>query len=77
MPVSFVALGLEVEPGAEFEVSDEDTPRLLARPDVEEAAAPVRRKAEKKPAEPADAPAGAAAPAPVTEEVDRGVSDDH
>lgn len=67
-PVTFVVLGLEVEPGDEFEIDDEATASvLLARPDIEEVpAAPVRRgKAAKSAApEPAGEPA-----ADVTEEV--------
>jgi hypothetical protein len=77
LPVTFVALGLEVQPGDEFEVDDVEAQRLLRRPDVEEVQAPLpRRKAAKQAAAPADSPAGEV-PAPVTEEVDRGVSDDH
>jgi hypothetical protein len=76
LPVTFVALGLEVEPGTEFEVDDVAGQRLLARADVEEVPlAPVRRGKAGKSAT-TDEIAGAA-PAPVTEEVDRGVSDDH
>jgi hypothetical protein len=74
-PVTFVVLGLEVEPGAEFEVDDVEAQRLLGRPDVEEVPqAPLRRVKAAKSAAPDD---DAGAPAPVTEEVDRGVSDDH
>lgn len=78
VPVTFVALGLELEPGAEVEISDDvEAQRLLRRSDVEEVQAPSpRRKAAKQAVAPADSPAGEA-PAPVTEEVDRGVSDDH
>lgn len=72
-PVTFVALGLSVEPGGEFEVDDVEAQRLLRRADVEEVQPPARRKAGKT-ATPAD---DAGVPAPVTEEVDRGVSDDH
>lgn len=64
-PVTFTVLGLEVEPGAEFEVDDTEGQRLLARPDVEEVQPPARRKAAKSAApEPAGEPA-----ADVTEEV--------
>jgi hypothetical protein len=74
LPTTFVSVGVEVDPGDEFEASDEHVPGLLARADVEEVQAPpVRRKAAK--AAPADETAGQ--PAPVTEEVDRGVPDDH
>ena len=77
VPVTFVALGLEVEPGAEFEIDDAEAQRLLARADVEQVPqALVRRKAAPKVAVPADDSAGPVS-APVTEEVDRGVSDDH
>lgn len=72
LPVTFVALGLEVEPGVEFEVDDAEAQRLLARADVEAVQPPVRRKAAK-----GAASVDAGVPAPVTEEVDRGVSDDH
>lgn len=65
-PVTFTVLGLEVEPGAEFEVDDTEGQRLLARPDVEEVQPPARRKAAKQAAvsESAGEPA-----ADVTEEV--------
>lgn len=73
-PVTFVALALSVEPGAEFDIDDTEAQRLLRRSDVEEVpSAPSRRKAAKA-ATPDDV---AGVPAPVTEEVDRGVSDDH
>lgn len=67
LPVTFVALGLEVEPGAEFEIDDAEGQRLLARADIEEVPAPTARrsKAAKSAApEPASEPA-----ADVTEEV--------
>lgn len=67
-PVTFVVLGLEVEPGDEFEIDDEATAGvLLARPDIEEVpAAPARRGKAVKSATPE--PAGEPA-ADVTEEV--------
>lgn len=71
-PVTFVALGLEVDPGDEFEVDDVEAQRLLARADVEEVQPPVRRKTART-----AVPVDAGVPAPVTEEVDHGVSDDH
>lgn len=68
VPVTFVVLGLEVVPGAEFEIDDVDAQRLLARADVEEVVdvqPPVRRKAAQAAVpEPAGMPA-----ADVTEEV--------
>lgn len=73
LPTTFVTLGAEVDPGDEFEVPDDAAPGLLARADVEEVPAPTRRKAAKAAPE---TPAGDA-PAPVTEEVDRAVPDDH
>lgn len=45
LPVTFVVLGLEVEPGAEFEIDDVEARRLLVRADIEEVQAPARRKA--------------------------------
>lgn len=64
-PVTFVALGLEVVPGAEFEVDDVDAQRLLRRADVVEVQPPARRKAA-----PAAVPESAGMPAvDVTEEV--------
>lgn len=65
LPVTFVALGLEVEPGVEFEVDDVEGQRLLARADVEEVQPLARRKAAKS-----AAPESAGEPAAdVTEEV--------
>jgi hypothetical protein len=72
-PTTFVTVGVEVDPGDEFEVPDDAAPGLLACADVEELPAPTRRKAAK--AAPAS-PAGDV-PAPVTEEVSHGVPDDH
>lgn len=67
-PVTFTVLGLEVQPGDEFEVDDVEAQRLLARADVEEVpAAPVRRG---KAAKSAAVPESAGAPATdVAEEV--------
>lgn len=76
LPVTFTVLGLEVLPGDEFEIDDERTAGvLLRRADVEEVPpAPVRRAKAVKQAAPADSSAGDG-PAPVTEEVDHGVSE--
>ena len=73
-PVSFVAIGVEVLPGAEFDAPDDIAPRLLARTDVE-AALPVRRKAPKGIAPVSDSPGSTPDP-DVAEEADRAVSDD-
>ena len=73
-PVSFVAIGVEVFPGAEFDAPDDVAPGLLARADVE-AALPVRRKAPKAVAPVPDFPGSTPDP-DVAEEADRGVSDD-
>lgn len=65
LPVTFVALDLEVVPGAEFEIDDVDARLMLARADVVEVQPPVRRKAA-----PAAVPEPAGMPAAdVTEEV--------
>lgn len=74
VPVSFVALGVEVFPGAEFDAPDDVTSGLLARADVE-AALQVRRKAPKGIAPVSDSPGNTPDP-DVAEEADRGVSDD-
>lgn len=69
LPVTFTVLGLEVQPGDEFEVDDAEGQRLLRRPDVEEvpaAEAPARRGKAAKSATPESAGEPAA---DVTEEV--------
>lgn len=85
-PVSFATLSFEVAPGDEFEVPDEAAPGFLARSDVQAAPDPLparRRPAKSPAAAPTDSVEGGSAmsgvaPVPdVTEEVDRGVSDDH
>lgn len=60
-PVTFVALGVEVEPGATFDAPAGLAEALLRRPDIRAADPPAvsktRRKAAKDP-DPADDPAG-------------------
>jgi hypothetical protein len=75
-PTTFITLGVEVEPGDEFEVPDDAAHGLLARADIEEVAAPStpRRKAAKASA---PDPSGTTPDPDVTEEVSHGVPDDH
>ncbi len=76
-PATFVALGLEVLPGDEFDVDDSVAPGLVGRADI--AAAPpkaLRRKAKPDDATPTPVSAGDV-PDPAVEEVSSGVSDDH
>ncbi|MHA6764681.1 hypothetical protein [Streptacidiphilus sp. PAMC 29251] len=78
LPTTFVTVGVEVDPGGEFEVPDDAAPGLLARADIEEMSAPSapRRKAAKAPA--ADPDSTGSTPDPdVTEEVPGAGSDDH
>lgn len=72
-PVTFTVLGLDLAPDDEFEVDDEAAAVLLRRSDVEEVPpASARRGKAAKSATPEDV---AGVPAPVTEEVDHGVSE--
>lgn len=81
MPVTFPTVGLEVQPGDEFEVADDLAPGFLARADVE---APPPDPPRRRPSKSSAAPTGGVsvsgpvpdAPAPA-EEVSRGISDDH
>ncbi len=72
IPTTFVALGLEVQSGDEFDVDDSAVPGYLARADVEAADPPKapRRKAK------ADVPDPAVA-LDVSEGVADAVLDDH
>ena len=64
-PVTFVAAGLEVTPGDEFDVADESAAGFTARIDIEAVSppgAPRRKPAKPDAPEPDAAPTGAAAP---------------
>jgi hypothetical protein len=81
-PTTFVALGLEVEPGDEFDVDDSTAPGLVGRGDIVAVDPPKTPRRKAKPddsAQPsAPVPAGDAPDSTVTpEEVPGGVSDDH
>lgn len=54
-PVTFMQLGLELEPGAEFSVEDEQAPGYLARADIESLEPP---QADPEPEEEPAAPKG-------------------
>lgn len=62
VPTSFMALGLEVNPGQEFDVPDDEAKSYLSRADINEVVdeASAENTAEDKP-EPAKAPAKATA----------------
>lgn len=80
VPVSFVALGLAVDPGDEFEIPDEHAPGLVARNDIDEVAIVPPRSVSRPRSKAADpAPAGGLEPAaasPMEVEAD-GVPVDH
>ena len=74
---TFVALGLEVAPGDEFDADDSAAPGLVGREDIVAVDPPkaARRKA-KDDTTPIPVSAGDV-PDPAVEEVSSGVSDDH
>jgi hypothetical protein len=77
IPTTFVTLGLEVQPGDEFDVDDATASAFTARADVEAVDPPKSpRRKTKADAAPDPVPAGAT-PDPTVEEVSSGVSDDH
>lgn len=84
-PVTFVGAGLEVEPGGEFVVPDDDAGGYLAHPHIEEIneAAPVpprsvsRPRGKQAPGPIAAGDADAASSTPVAEVEADGVSVDH
>lgn len=74
---SFMALGVEVEPGAEFQAPDAAAEALLRRPDIERVEdPPPAPKARRKPVkdDPTDDPAGLG---PVLNEEAAGAVPDH
>ncbi len=77
-PATFVALGLEVLPGDEFDVDDSVAPGLVGRADIVAVDPPKgqRRKAKPDDTAPDAVPAGELL-APAVEGVPGGVPDDH
>lgn len=75
---TFVALGLEVAPGDEFDADDSAAPGLVGRADIVAVDPPkaARRKAKPDDTTPPPVLAGDV-PDPAVEEVSSGVSDDH
>lgn len=73
-PVSFPALGLEVEPGTEFDAPDQLAEGLLRRPDIEAAPPAPSPKARRRAKDPDPTETAGQGPE-LNEEADGGVPD--